>query len=404
MRHDNKIGVSEAAIAGAICLGLLSYSCPVRAATLGDALDSETTSPVPAAPASAESSEQPAAAVAPATAAVPPAAAAAPATTTAPPATAAAPAGTTATSAPPPTNATAASTPTAGPGEVPDVMKQKVQVVTKPAFPIAGAVSRNIQRYTGLNLLSGLIASHVAKVVLQHKFGGKVKIKIKTFSLTDLLAGKIKAVQCTLSGCSVKGLRLGDVMAQAQNPIWYNYKRKGGQKPGLKSPIMVAVKASMSQKDVSKALECSEVASHLAGLHLDLPGLGSQQLQVIKPKVEIIGDSVRIEAVLITAGAKPETGVPIIISGKMRLDADNRIMLDDMHVISDSIVEPEKFAAFTQELINPLLDFRKLDRRDHAFRLKALYTGASKVQGDGTLLLVPKTCDAMLAGQRSTSK
>jgi hypothetical protein len=63
-----------------------------------------------------------------------------------------------------------------------------------------------------------------------------------------------------------------------------------------------------------------------------------------------------------------------------------------MKVDSPDIVEPEKFADFTAKLLNPVVDFARMDRRDHAFRLDSLRVSgkAGDVEGDGRLLLVPR--------------
>ncbi len=270
--------------------------------------------------------------------------------------------------------------------------KKKVQV----PFPIGNKVSRTIQQVTGINLLTGFVVSHIGQSVLHHKLGGKVKVKIKTYSLTDLLAGKVKSVQVSLKDAKLKGISLGRIMISSSNPLWIAMPGKG-RKVGVKSPVFVAVKAQLSQKDVTQALKSEEVTNQLRGLKLDLPGLGDQQLQVIKPKVEIIDDAVRIEALLITKGGREETAVPIIISAKPKLLDDARIVLEDMKVTSPDIENPEAFAAFMQDLFNPLVNFARMDTYEHAFRLSSLGVGAKEVNGEGKLLLVPRDLAKQLA-------
>ncbi|HEY9786681.1 MAG TPA: hypothetical protein V6D17_14865 [Candidatus Obscuribacterales bacterium] len=266
--------------------------------------------------------------------------------------------------------------------------------MAQPAFPIAGKLSRTIQTITGLNLLTGMIASYTAGAILKKKFGGKVRVSIKTFSLTDLLAGKVKSVSCKLAGSSIRGVRLGEVQAATKQPIWLDFRNK--RHIQLKSPVLVSVKAALNQKDVTQALQSPQVASTLRGLNVDLPGLGSQQLQVLKPKVEFEKDVVKIEAILVTEGASEATGVPVVISGRLKLSNDT-LLLEDLKVTGDGIVEPEKFAAFAEKLLNPIVDFRKLDRRDHAFRLARIDFGSEGVSGEGSLILAPRAGASQLA-------
>lgn len=273
----------------------------------------------------------------------------------------------------------------------------------KPAFPIGGKFSRTVQKVTGINWLSGVVVSQVAKLVLRNKLGGKVHVKIKTYSFTDLLAGKIKSADVSLSHCQLKGVPIGDVRVTTANPVWISFLKTHGQK-GLRSPVLMAVKAKLSQKDVCEALKSKKVTSSLRGLKLDLPGLGSQQLQIIKPKVELTDDLVKIEATLVTEGATEEAGVPITLRAKPKLVGNARIILTDLHVNSPEIIEPEKFAKFAEDLLNPIFDFAKLDRQDHAFRLVNMQIANGAAEGTGSLLLAPKPPRAQLAQQGNAVK
>jgi hypothetical protein len=269
-------------------------------------------------------------------------------------------------------------------------------------FPIGSKFSRTVQKVTGITFLSDVIAGQAAKRVLQKRLGGKVKVKVKTFGLTDLVAGKIKSVSVSSAGGSYKSVPIGAVQMASESPIWYQYKHKDGQRPGLKTPILLDVKGNLSTQDVIVALGSERIAKSLRGLRLDLPGLDDQQLQVVRPKVEIGDNELKIDAVLVTEGAPEETGVPIKISGRPVLDG-GKIYLREMKVESPDIVEPEKFAAFAEELLNPIVDFSRMDRSDRAFRLKELAIEKDVVHGGGQLLIAPRP-DAAVAQSTHSSK
>jgi hypothetical protein len=271
---------------------------------------------------------------------------------------------------------------------------------TEAPFPLGSKFSRTLQRVTGVNLITGAVASEVAKQVLQHKLGGKVKVKVRTYSLTDTLAGKVRSVSIQTNGCKVKDVPLGKVAIKSENPIWYDYRRRNGHKPGLNLPVAMTVQAQVDQDQVGKALSTEAVSKSLRGLKLDLPGLGEQQLQILNPKVQLVGDAVKIDATLVTLGASPDTGVAIIISAKPFLQG-SKIMLEDMHVSCPDIEDPAAFAKFAQDLFNPILDFGKFDRADHAFRLTSFGLQQDKVVGNGCLLLVPKN---QIAGTSKPTK
>lgn len=183
-------------------------------------------------------------------------------------------------------------------------------------FPLSSKLSRTVQKVTGINLLTGAVTSEVAKHVLQHKLGGTVKVKVHTYSLTDTLAGKIKSVSVQTDGCKVKDVPLGNVAVKSENPIWYDFKRGKGHKTGLQQPVAMMVKAQVDEEQVARALSTEAISKSLRGLKLDLPGLGETQLQILNPKVQLTGEAVKIDATLVTLGASPDTGVPILISAK----------------------------------------------------------------------------------------
>jgi hypothetical protein len=225
--------------------------------------------------------------------------------------------------------------------------------------------------------------------VIQHKLGGKVKVRIRTYSFTDTLAGKIKSVSIRTDGCKIKDVPLGQVSIKSENPFWYDYHRKNGHKPGLNQAVAMTVTAQVDQQQVARALSTEAVSKSLRGLKLDLPGLGEQQLQILNPKVKLAGDKIKIDATLVTLGADPETGVAIVISAKPVLQGA-KIMLEEMEVSSPDIEDPAAFAKFAQDLFNPIFDLGKFDRADHAFRLTNFGLMDDKVVGNGNLLLVPR--------------
>ncbi|MGH9552160.1 MAG: hypothetical protein ACRD3W_22425 [Terriglobales bacterium] len=272
---------------------------------------------------------------------------------------------------------------------------------SQPPFPIGSTTSRTIQKVTGVTWLSCFVAGKVAEHRLHQKLGkGDIKVKVKLFSLTDLIAGKIKSVNVSISRCLIKSMPIGDVSLASSGPIWYD-PGFGGVRAGLRNPIMLNLKAHLNRDQVALVVQTPQIASALRGLKLDLPGLGSQQLQVIDPKVELGDGLIKIQTMLVTEGAPEETAVHLTISGKPEIEG-SRMYLRDMNVESPDIEDPTEFAKFTDELLNPIVDFGRMDRKDHALRLTDIQVKPDVVTGIGTLVLAPKN-DVQLA-QTNTSR
>lgn len=259
-----------------------------------------------------------------------------------------------------------------------------------PPFPVAGKISRTVQTVTGVNFLTSVIAGQVAGAVIRHKVGGKAKVKVKIYSLTDLVSGKIKSVDVRLQDSKVEGVELPKIHVATKNPVWYQPFKGKDKKRGLNNPIVLSVQGEVNQKDVEEALTKQEITNALSGLKLDIPGLGGQELEVLDPKVDIETGKICINGTLVTRGAKPDTGVPITISANPKLINGTDVILDDMKVQSPFIEDPENFAKFVSDLLNPIVRLSRYDRKTHAFRLTTLDVSDQIVKGEGNLLLVPK--------------
>ncbi len=273
-----------------------------------------------------------------------------------------------------------------------------------PPFPISSNISRTLQTVTGVNLLTELIAGGVAAIVLRHELGGKVKVKVKTFSLTDLVAGKIKSIDVRVERSAYKGVPLGTLHIEGRQPIWVRYLKRHGKKAGILSPVMVKIEGTLSERQLAAALASERVASKLKMIKLDLPGLGEQQLQLLEPKVDFHADSVAVDTLLVTRGASRDTGVQLTVEGKPALVGDSRIVLEKMTVSSPDIESPELFSTFAQDLLNPLVDFARMDRRDHAFRMSKLEFADDRLEFSGSLVLAPRESQLTVAGKGRTKR
>lgn len=271
-----------------------------------------------------------------------------------------------------------------------------------PPFPLGKKASRFLQKITGINFLTGFVASRVASSVVSHKLGGRVKVKVRTFSFTDLVAGKIKSLDVALDGSQYRGVPLGHLQIASQHPIWVRYRKRNGEKPGMLAPVLIKIQGSMAEKQLADALATQQIASKLRMIKLDLPGLGEQQLQLLEPQVDFRKSTVVVETLLVTQGASPETGVRLRVEGKPRLVGDSRIVLADMRVASPDIDSPEEFSSFFEKLLNPLVDFSRMDRRDHAFRMQKLKLTDDRAEFSGTLVLAPRNPPVAVADRKVT--
>ena len=72
------------------------------------------------------------------------------------------------------------------------------------------------------------------------------------------------------------------------------------------------------------------VTDSLRFLKIDLPGLGEQHLQVLKPTLNLDADKVILDTYLVTAGADRSSGIPLHVVARPALEQERFIMLKDM--------------------------------------------------------------------------
>src|SRR5207253_2883098 len=80
-----------------------------------------------------------------------------------------------------------------------------------PPFKVSGKFSRAVQKYTGINKVTSTVSSGVATFVLRSRLHGRSKVKIKTYSFTDLLSGKARGFDVMLKDAAYEGIPIRDI-------------------------------------------------------------------------------------------------------------------------------------------------------------------------------------------------
>lgn len=265
-------------------------------------------------------------------------------------------------------------------------------------FRIAGKTSRAIQKLTGITWITDRLLGLTGVGALKVAIGGNAKIKVRSYSFTDALSGKFRKVEVRLNNSHYHDIPLPALQLSTVTPLHMRARS------GVVIPVMVSVSGEATEEQIASALKSPKVSSQLNFLRLDLPGLGDQHLQILNPRIQIVEGKVIIDARLITAGAPPETGIEVHISARPVLKDERYIMLEDSKVESPDIVEPDKFSVFLEDLLNPLVDFGRLDRATRAFRMTELVTDNHKVRFAGKLLLAPKAVSQGSVASENTGK
>ncbi|HEY9791837.1 MAG TPA: hypothetical protein V6D22_15640 [Candidatus Obscuribacterales bacterium] len=259
-----------------------------------------------------------------------------------------------------------------------------------PPFKVSTGLSHGFQKYTGLTWMSERAAGAATGAYLSLRTHGWVSTKIRSYGLTDLLAGRFKSMDIRARGGKFHSVPFGNVHAVCSTPFQVHFFKRKDQRAGLAAPILVALDGDIDKAQLSRALRSPKVTDGLRFLKFDLPGLGAQRLSLLDPHVELLDDKLKVDSYMVTAGAPRESGIKVQVIGKVLLDRDRYLRLQDMEVQSSDIATPQYFGPFLEELLNPLVDFGRYDRNTHAFRLQKLEIEHQRVSYAGRLVLAPK--------------
>ena len=266
----------------------------------------------------------------------------------------------------------------------------KVKNRIEPPFKITGSVSRRFQGYSGITSSSEFITNLILHHELKKLFGGKIKIRVKTYSFTDLWHLKVKKAKISLIGSHYKDIPLGKVEIESLTPFWFVFAHRHLE---VKNPSLFSFKMTITEKELDQILHSSKATNSLKALRLDLasmsPGMSEQRIQMHEPEVTINDDAIMVKARLATQGAEDSTAVLMTISGKPKLHGNDCVFLEEVKIDSADITEPEKFSKFVENLINPLINLNRFDKPNFALRLDDLKVKSKSVSVTGRIILGP---------------
>ena len=254
------------------------------------------------------------------------------------------------------------------------------------------ALAHYIRQTLLINWLGNQALSAVLSVALSAKLHGWTVARVKTADITDAFKGDFQSLDVSCRGGTYKGMSLGVVHVHG-GPLALNYRTRANQRRGLRAPLLVSIDGLIRQGDLSRDLESKDVAANLRFLKFEMPGLGEQHLQVLKPHVEIDNDKVLVSCRMVTAGADPSTGISLRVNAVPELDRQRYVRLRNLEILSNDVNDPVHFGPFLETLFNPLVDFARLDRYTHSLRLNNLEVKDGNVRYSARLWLAPKHDD-----------
>ncbi len=269
-----------------------------------------------------------------------------------------------------------------------------------PPVEIGHPVSRVLQKYTGVTLLSGWISSRVIERAVSEKLEGNLKVSLTPFSLTDLLAGKARKLRVRGKNLLYDGflpIHRIQLETDEQHPI---YLRKG-QKPALIRPIGVQMELQVTESDMNRFFRSERGKGYLTRIKVPLPPFQTPQyLDCLEPEVRLFGDRLHVKSNVNVHGAPLENAIPVEVSARILPDG-SVLRLSDVSVNIVGISKTGPIETFLEEYFDVLFEDLvkiKIDRH----KLKLVFHQAELAEQtlhlNATALIRPddKTLEALL--------
>ncbi|MFH0702959.1 MAG: LmeA family phospholipid-binding protein [bacterium] len=264
--------------------------------------------------------------------------------------------------------------------------KQQVNTCPCKPYPLGNILSRGFQKVFGLNLLASKVVESQAKKQLQKMIDkGEIELNLQSYSVTDLIAGKIKNIELKAKNVSLDDVFISYIEAKSLcDFIYINYKKDPVEPL---APIYVAFKGTITENDINKSLLSSKYQDQLKGIKVKIYGRDLQFVDFFNPKVDINNNRVYFSADVHIAGVPVR--IPMKVGSGIRI-VNKQIRLADIQIVTKSF-ELKPIADLIEMQKPVVFDLNKLEKDDTKINIKKISINNDKIDIEGTVWLAGKT-------------
>lgn len=235
--------------------------------------------------------------------------------------------------------------------------------------------SYKIQKYSGFTLANKLLAEFISESYIRIKSKAKkVDIKIEPYSGVDLIRKKAKKITLKANEIRLKEIPIDSFYFETKNPITLGKDSRG--KIWVQTPVNIKSICKIDLSDSETILDgFSEIKkvgkekdSTDIEVELPLPPFGTTKLliQDIDLKISLEGKA-NIIAYIRSAINPKEEPLKVEASGELVLDKKKikigNVKTSVQDIFTEDSEEGKQFSSFIEDLINPIFNFAKLEKK-----------------------------------------
>jgi hypothetical protein len=261
-----------------------------------------------------------------------------------------------------------------------------------PTVKRASTFSRLIQRYTGLNFTSRIIATKVGERFLRKEVSGDIDINLKSYSSSDLIRKRLKSIELTGVDVQIEDaplLKTVYIQSSKATPIFLDTNKKQ-----LIRPVQLSLQATLPEEALNTYLAQTKVQDKYHHIKVPLPPFKSPEvITITQPHVSFHSGKIHTELIANLKGAPTKNAVSVS-SKFIPVIKNNKVHLNDVNLIIPGLRSTKSIERFLERSFNDLLDLNHIVHvKKHHSRIQ--YTDVTVGEDNtlhlsATLLIAPR--------------
>lgn len=263
---------------------------------------------------------------------------------------------------------------------------QKTNICPSRPYPVSNVLTRNLQRFTGMNLIftsaaEGMIENSVKKLLDT----GEIDVKIKGYSAMDLLDGKFKSVQLSAKNLSKDGVYVSSF--EAKSLCEYTQVDRNSNPVVPLTPVYIGFKGLITDSDINNTVNSDKYRQKLRGVSIKLFNQDIDLVDFLNLKANIKDDRLVISTDIHFNGMPAYMKLPVKMGIGLKI-VDNKLRISDLQMISKPLGgELNMLSTFISFQKPVIVDFNDLSKNGSDIQIKKFSIVSNKINLEGTLWL-----------------
>jgi len=249
-------------------------------------------------------------------------------------------------------------------------------------YPVSNVISRGIQRFLGMNLLTTAMAQSIVKKEISKQLQqGKIKVKLKGYSAGDLAAGKIKGFQVSGTDVAYQDIYLSKLDIQSLCDFTY-FNTKSAV---MGSPLFVKYNAEITNNELQKIFSSPTIKQELQGIDLDVSVINFGKIDFENVQPFLKNNKLQLKTSIVYKKGLFNFSLPINIETALKIK-DDKVMLTNFKFLplanNSSVTNLFPKAMELNNIV--IFDLKTVEKNGVDINIKNLKIAEDKIIIEGT--------------------